>query len=194
MVSSRFPHTFPALAKSFLKIGVRFRTRKTGNFLEYTRSPPAWNRFPTQETVLPKSFLGFPPGFLSGFFTDASMLPQCPTCQALTNPTWQTCPVCQQPLNSVLGTAARSSKDILITDQVQPLLQPAVSCPLFTHGEDLEPHTSSWCCPCCKGTWRWRSIYGAVVCARCHPPADMALVAWEGEDMDKTIETQEGAR
>src|SRR5262245_24972318 len=28
----------------------------------------------------------------------------------------------------------------------------------------------------------WRSIYGAVVCARCHPPADVALVAgWEGE-------------
>jgi len=23
----------------------------------------------------------------------------------------------------------------------------------------------------------WHSIYGAVVCARCHPPADAALVA-----------------
>jgi hypothetical protein len=32
------------------------------------------------------------------------------------------------------------------------------------------------------GTWRWRSVYGAVVCARCHPPAEAALVAaWEGE-------------
>ena len=29
---------------------------------------------------------------------------------------------------------------------------------------------------------RWRSVYGTVVCARCHPPADVALVAgWEGE-------------
>src|SRR5262245_40203808 len=39
----------------------------------------------------------------------------------------------------------------------------------------------SWRCPCCHGARRWRSIYGAVVCARCHPPADAAQVAaWEG--------------
>jgi hypothetical protein len=39
----------------------------------------------------------------------------------------------------------------------------------------------SWRCWVCHGTRRWRSIYGAVVCARCHPPADVALVtAWEG--------------
>jgi hypothetical protein len=28
-------------------------------------------------------------------------------------------------------------------------------------------------------TRRWRSVYGAVVCARCHPTADAALMAWE---------------
>jgi hypothetical protein len=37
-------------------------------------------------------------------------------------------------------------------------------------------------CYACGTTRRWRSIYGAVVCARCHPPADVALVAaWAGE-------------
>ena len=44
----------------------------------------------------------------------------------------------------------------------------------------LETPAVSWRCPCCKGARRWRSVYGAVVCARCHPPADAALVAsWE---------------
>jgi hypothetical protein len=33
-----------------------------------------------------------------------------------------------------------------------------------------------------QGTRCWRSIYGAVVCARCHPSADVALVeGWEGK-------------
>src|SRR5262249_46378869 len=31
-------------------------------------------------------------------------------------------------------------------------------------------------CYVCGGTRRWRSIYGVVTCARCHPPADAALV------------------
>jgi hypothetical protein len=32
----------------------------------------------------------------------------------------------------------------------------------------------------CGTTRRWRSIYGTLICARCHPPADVALVAgWE---------------
>jgi len=32
------------------------------------------------------------------------------------------------------------------------------------------------------GTRRWCSVYGAVVCGTCHPPADAALVVvWEGE-------------
>ena len=38
-------------------------------------------------------------------------------------------------------------------------------------------------CYACGTTPRWRSAYGAVICARCHPPADAALVAgWEGEE------------
>jgi hypothetical protein len=42
---------------------------------------------------------------------------------------------------------------------------------------------SSSACYACGGTRRWRSVYGAVVCAQCHPPADAALVAaWEGEE------------
>ena len=37
-------------------------------------------------------------------------------------------------------------------------------------------------CYACGTTRRWRAIYGAVVCAQCHPPADAALVAaWAGE-------------
>jgi len=49
------------------------------------------------------------------------------------------------------------------------------------------PSISHWpnsysACYTCGMTRRWRSIYGAVVCARCHPPPDAALVvAWEGE-------------
>jgi hypothetical protein len=40
---------------------------------------------------------------------------------------------------------------------------------------------------------RWRSVYGAVICARCHPPASPTLVAaWAGKDMEITIDTQEG--
>jgi hypothetical protein len=37
-------------------------------------------------------------------------------------------------------------------------------------------------CYACGTTRRWRSVYGAMVCGICHPPADAALVAaWEGE-------------
>jgi hypothetical protein len=37
-------------------------------------------------------------------------------------------------------------------------------------------------CYACGTTQRWQSIYDVVVCAKCHPPADVALVAaWEGE-------------
>lgn len=34
----------------------------------------------------------------------------------------------------------------------------------------------------CGTTRLWRSVYGVVVCVTCHPPADVALVAWEGEE------------
>jgi hypothetical protein len=45
----------------------------------------------------------------------------------------------------------------------------------------------------CGTTRRWRSLYGVVICARCHPPASPKLVAaWEGEDIETTIDTQEG--
>ena len=37
-------------------------------------------------------------------------------------------------------------------------------------------------CYACGATRRWRSVYGAVICARCHPPADAVLVAaWKSE-------------
>jgi hypothetical protein len=32
-------------------------------------------------------------------------------------------------------------------------------------------------CFACRSTRRWRSIYGAVICAECHPPAAPELVA-----------------
>jgi hypothetical protein len=41
---------------------------------------------------------------------------------------------------------------------------------------------SSRACYACGTMRRWCSVYGAVVCAQCHPPADAALVAvWAGE-------------
>jgi len=44
-----------------------------------------------------------------------------------------------------------------------------------------QPNSPS-ACYACGTTRRWRSRYGAVICARCHPPADAALVAaWAGE-------------
>ena len=55
-----------------------------------------------------------------------------------------------------------------------------------------QPWERPGACYACGATRRWRSVYGAVVCVKCHPPAEAALVAWEGVDMEKTIETQEG--
>ncbi len=37
-------------------------------------------------------------------------------------------------------------------------------------------------CFACRGSRFWRSVYDVIVCARCHPPADLSLVAaWIGE-------------
>jgi hypothetical protein len=62
---------------------------------------------------------------------------------------------------------------------------PALTVPTFVTpwgSEVLPTSTGAWRCHCCHGTRRWRSIYGVVVCAQCHPPADAALVAgWAGE-------------
>jgi hypothetical protein len=50
------------------------------------------------------------------------------------------------------------------------------------------PPISCWpnnlgACYACGATLRWRSVYGAVVCAKCLPPASPELVAaWEGEE------------
>jgi hypothetical protein len=47
-------------------------------------------------------------------------------------------------------------------------------------------------CYACGTTRRWRSVYSAVVCAKCHPPASPKLVAaWEDVAMEKTLETKE---
>jgi hypothetical protein len=43
-------------------------------------------------------------------------------------------------------------------------------------------------CYACGTRRRWRSVYGAVVCARCHPPPDAAAVAaWEGRTSERPI-------
>jgi hypothetical protein len=53
----------------------------------------------------------------------------------------------------------------------------------------------SWRCRSCYGTRRWRSVYGAVVCVRCHPPASPTLVAgWEDIPLEKTLNIHEGER
>jgi hypothetical protein len=71
-----------------------------------------------------------------------------------------------------------------VLDAVEQVVQPS-------HGSGLQRQPGA--CYRCGGTRRWRSIYGVLLCAHCHPPADAALVAgWEGKDMDRTIDTQEG--
>jgi hypothetical protein len=58
-----------------------------------------------------------------------------------------------------------------------------------------QPWERPGACYACGTTRRWRSVYGVVVCARCHPPADAALVTgWADQDMGKTIDTKEGDR
>jgi hypothetical protein len=58
----------------------------------------------------------------------------------------------------------------------------SVVSPVLPLDAALEASAAAWRCHCCQGTRRWRSIYGAVVCARCHPPASPALVTgWAGE-------------
>jgi hypothetical protein len=48
--------------------------------------------------------------------------------------------------------------------------------------EERQTSTEVWRCLCCKGTRRWRSVSGAMICVQCHPPASLELVAaWEGE-------------
>jgi hypothetical protein len=44
-------------------------------------------------------------------------------------------------------------------------------------GLPMAPWERPGACFACGDTRRWRSVYGAVVCARCHPPADAAMVA-----------------
>jgi hypothetical protein len=47
----------------------------------------------------------------------------------------------------------------------------------------IRPTMAPGACYACGTMRRWRSVYDAVVCAQCHPPADAALVAaWEGEE------------
>jgi hypothetical protein len=45
------------------------------------------------------------------------------------------------------------------------------------HGYDATAFQEAY-----RTTQRWRSVYGAMVYVRCHPPANAMLVAaWEGE-------------
>ncbi len=32
-------------------------------------------------------------------------------------------------------------------------------------------------CPMCRGKEFWVSVYGKVICEKCHPPADESIVA-----------------
>jgi len=56
-----------------------------------------------------------------------------------------------------------------------------------------QPWERPGACYACGTRSRWRSVYGAMICARCHPPADAILVEdLESEDIETTIDTQEG--
>jgi hypothetical protein len=65
---------------------------------------------------------------------------------------------------------------------------------LKQHKEDLKSHLRAGSsrapepvpteCYACKGKLFWRSIYGVVICWRCHPPGTDRLVVdllWDGE-------------
>ena len=48
--------------------------------------------------------------------------------------------------------------------------------------EVLETPPAAWRCPWCKGSRFWRSLYGAEISVRYHPPVDQRLVQeWLGE-------------
>jgi hypothetical protein len=103
----------------------------------------------------------------------------------------------QQPLPS----AARAPEsETPVPDVTTAVPETVDSCPHARIGRcadgtaEAEPRSSlstqlipQWpdspgACYACGTTRRWRSVYGAVICARCHPPADAALVAaWEDE-------------
>jgi hypothetical protein len=84
----------------------------------------------------------------------------------------QTTPACESPL-----TEAPILRQSVVLDSSSQ------------HIEELETCSVAWgfweppdACYACGTMRRWRSIYGAVVCVRCHPPPDVAAVAaWEGD-------------
>ena len=44
---------------------------------------------------------------------------------------------------------------------------------------EVSPPLSPVRCFACRGSQFWRSVYGVVICGRCHPPADAQLIqAW----------------
>jgi hypothetical protein len=87
-------------------------------------------------------------------------------------------------------TTSDTGDSIISVAQQEPFSLRAMPLPISDARQTLQPDTQAMpyragtpgTCYACGGTRRWRSVYGAVVCARCHPPADVALVAgWEGE-------------
>ena len=121
------------------------------------------------------------------------MLSPCPACQALTNSTWQRCPVCQHILGDVseMSPPARQGGQEA-THPVHdvrcdtPTRSPTAIAECGGHHvpQPVTQTMSFWehpeACYACGTRRRWRSSYGAVVCERCHPPPDAAAVAaWE---------------
>lgn len=179
VVSFRFPQEFPTPAKSFLKTGVRFRTHEIGNFYEGTRSTTIRKWFPRWKLCGQKVSSCFLQVSCKVSSRRFSMLPQCPTCQAMTNPTWQTCPVCQQPLNGVRETAARPSVDTSRT--------PPDATVIFTHPQGHKVIVSLYRCPQCSGT-NWGPKLDDPEewwCLDCHEPEAGSA---------ETCETRIGAR
>ena len=91
-------------------------------------------------------------------------------------------PVTERP--PALGNRGIASQSI-DTARVAKAVTP-VTCvtPLKEHiAHARETPTVSWRCWLCHGTRRWRSVYGVLICTKCHPPADEALaVGWVGEE------------
>jgi hypothetical protein len=87
-------------------------------------------------------------------------------------------------------TTSDTRGSVISAAQQEPFSLRAVPLPISDERQTIQPDTqiipyraaTPGACYACGTMRRWRSIYGAIVCARCHPPGDAALVAaWEGE-------------
>jgi hypothetical protein len=97
------------------------------------------------------------------------------------------------PTDVITLVCQHKSALLALLHQEPPALPSAGPGQLTSASPPWERHDA---CYACGATRRWRSIYGVLLCVRCHPPPDAALVvAWEdiGEaGKDQPYQTEDG--